>query len=269
MQAKFLERIQEQGANFSMLCIGLDPSSDVLQAWGLADDVPGIREFSRVVLELLVDEIGFIKPQVAFYERFGSQGLQVLEDTIFAARRQGFFVIADAKRGDIGSSMTGYADAWLSKDSPLRSDALTVSSYMGISSLYPTAEIAYQNEAGLFALCATSNPEAEEIQASSNNDKLLPERVVELALSCPTKNIGLVIGATKNLGQMGLGRITETEIGIPILAPGFGAQGAKLSDLSAIFGASAADVIPNISRSVLLVGREEFLSEVKKSKAEL
>lgn len=269
MQTSFLQRIQNQIKTFSALCVGLDPSSEVLAAWGKSDTVAGLRSFTESVLELLQQQVGFVKPQVAFYERFGSAGLKVLEDAILNARSQGLFVIADAKRGDIGSSMAGYASAWFGASSPLRSDALTVNSYMGISSLYATAEVADEAHGGLFALCATSNPEAEEVQRAMLDGVPLPEKVLGLSLDCPTKNIGLVIGATNNLIALGLERIRNEAVPLPILAPGFGAQGARLSDLQDIFGASSLNVIPTVSRSVLMSGGSGFLAEVLKAKAEL
>lgn len=269
MASDFLTRCLEISKEKSALCVGLDPSPEILDSWSLPDDVSGLREFSLAVVDEAAKQVGFVKPQVAFYERFGARGFEVLEEVINTSRGLGLFVIADAKRGDIGSTMKGYARAWFSQDSKLRSDALTVSGYLGISSLYETAEMAAANGSGLFVLAATSNPEASEVQSASIGVAKLPENVARLAAACPTGNIGLVIGATKPLSESNLQSVFDRDCEAVILAPGFGAQGAKLSELGAIYGASSHRVIASVSRSILSEGRSGLSDAIKNSKNEL
>ncbi|MBO9579168.1 MAG: orotidine-5'-phosphate decarboxylase, partial [Microbacteriaceae bacterium] len=147
------------------LCLGIDPHAGMLADWGLPDDADGLREFGLLAAEAARDGgAPIVKPQVAFYERHGAAGLAALEDTIAAARAAGLWVIADAKRGDIGSTMTGYADAWLRPGAPLESDALTVSPYLGLDSLAPAIDAARTHGKVLFVLVATSNPEGPDVQ---------------------------------------------------------------------------------------------------------
>jgi orotidine-5'-phosphate decarboxylase len=269
LQISFFQRCLEISSEKSALCIGLDPSPEILKTWSLAISPTGLREFSLAVVEAASKHVGFIKPQVGFYESFGSEGFSVLEELVQLARSKGLFVIADAKRGDIGSTMQGYSQAWLSKDSKLFSDALTVNGYLGISSLYESAEFAAQSGSGLFVLASTSNPEAGEIQTAKIADELLPQAVLRIARDCPTKNIGVVIGATRPLVDSGLGRILDEDSQIAILAPGFGAQGAKLSQIGEIFGRSAERVIASVSRSILSVGKGNLSQAILSSKNEL
>ncbi|MFM1784072.1 MAG: orotidine-5-phosphate decarboxylase [Actinomycetota bacterium] len=269
MVTNFASRCQEISQQKSQLCVGIDPSDELLRAWGLPQTKAGIRSFSLTVIEEAAKHVGFVKPQVAFFERFGAEGFEVLEEVIHAARESGLFLIADAKRGDIGSTMRGYARAWFSRDSKLFSDALTVSGYLGVSSLFETAKIADDSSGGIFVLCSTSNPEASEVQSAKIAEQVITSEIVRKAKACPSKNIGLVIGATKTLSEAGLGHILETDVELPILAPGFGAQGAKLGDIDTLFGASSHRVIASVSRSVLEAGREGLSKAILSSKNEL
>lgn len=119
------------------LCVGIDPHTSLLGDWGLNDDIAGLERFSRTVVEALADRVAVLKPQSAFFERFGSRGIAVLEKSVEEARAAGALVVMDAKRGDIGSTMAAYAETFLRKDAPLFSDALTVSPYLGYGSLKP------------------------------------------------------------------------------------------------------------------------------------
>ncbi|MEU0736315.1 orotidine-5'-phosphate decarboxylase [Streptomyces lavendulocolor] len=146
------------------LCVGIDPHDSLLSAWGLHDDVQGLERFTRTVVDALADRVAVFKPQSAFFERFGSRGVAVLERAVADLRDAGALVVLDAKRGDIGSTMTAYAETFLRKDSPLFADALTVSPYLGYGSLKPAVDLARDNGCGLFVLALTSNPEGAEVQ---------------------------------------------------------------------------------------------------------
>lgn len=239
---------------YGQLCVGIDPAPATLLNWGLNDNLEGLKSFSKLLIKECVDRVGIVKPQVAFFERFGSTGFKVLEDLCLEARNCGLLVIADAKRGDIGSSMLGYSRAWLERTSPFAVDALTVSPYLGPESLNDCAQVAILNGKGLFVLAATSNPEASLIQKAGKESGTVAAKVAKFAkglhtpLGTSLSSIGLVIGATNQLEEYGFEN--EDLESVPILAPGFGAQGASLSDLAGIFGNFATNVLCNVSRAI-------------------
>ncbi|MEW1791737.1 MULTISPECIES: orotidine-5'-phosphate decarboxylase [Streptomyces] len=240
------------------LCVGIDPHSSLLSAWGLSDDVAGLTAFTRTVVEALADRVAVLKPQSAFFERFGSRGVAVLEKAVAEARAAGALVLMDAKRGDIGSTMAAYAQTYLDKDSPLFSDALTVSPYLGFGSLRPALDAARVSGSGLFVLALTSNPEGAEVQRSTTADGrslaqlMLDHMAAENSGAAPLGSIGAVVGAT--LGEAGV----DLGINGPLLAPGIGAQGATPADLPGVFGAAVANVVPSVSRGVLRHGPDVY-----------
>ncbi|MFE1645041.1 orotidine-5'-phosphate decarboxylase [Microbacterium sp. P01] len=254
------------------LCVGIDPHESLLQAWKLDATAAGAREFGLRVVEAAAGRVGIVKPQVAFYERFGSAGFAALEDVMAAARSAGLLVIADAKRGDIGTTMEGYAAAWLSEGSPLEADAVTLSPYLGPDSLHKTLTTAVRLGKGAFVLTATSNPEARAVQSALTDDPSAGdgERVAErVARDVGWHNmgspgglgpIGVVVGATVDRAAFGLSDVVLA--GTPILAPGFGAQGALPSDLPRLFGYVAAAVVASESRSILAVGPDRLAARI-------
>ncbi|MEJ1199784.1 MULTISPECIES: orotidine-5'-phosphate decarboxylase [unclassified Streptomyces] len=237
------------------LCVGIDPHASLLAEWGLNDDVAGLERFSRTVVEAVAGRVAVLKPQSAFFERFGSRGVAVLEKSVEQARAAGALVVMDAKRGDIGSTMAAYAESFLRKDAPLFSDALTVSPYLGYGSLKPAVDMARESGAGLFVLALTSNPEGAEVQHAVRADgrgvgaTILAHLAAENAGEEPLGSFGAVVGAT-------LGDLSSYDLGIngPLLAPGIGAQGATPADLPRVFGAAVRNVVPNVSRGVLRHG---------------
>ncbi|QNS07366.1 orotidine-5'-phosphate decarboxylase [Streptomyces xanthii] len=237
------------------LCVGIDPHAALLSSWGLNDDIAGLESFTRTSVEALADTVAVVKPQMAFFERFGSRGVAVLERAVADLRAAGTLVVMDAKRGDIGSTMAAYAETFLHKDSPLFSDALTVSPYLGYGSLKPAVDLARESGAGLFVLALTSNPEGGEVQHAVRADgrnvgaTMLAHLAGENAGETPMGSFGAVVGAT-------LGDLSSYELDIngPLLAPGIGAQGATAADLPAVFGAAVRNVVPNVSRGVLKAG---------------
>ncbi|MGX1674900.1 orotidine-5'-phosphate decarboxylase [Streptomyces sp. NPDC055400] len=237
------------------LCVGIDPHAALLSAWSLNDDIDGLERFTRISVEALAGTVAVVKPQSAFFERFGSRGVAVLERAVADLRAAGTLVVMDAKRGDIGSTMAAYAETFLHKDSPLFSDALTVSPYLGYGSLKPAVDLARESGAGLFVLALTSNPEGGEVQHAVRADgrnvgaTMLAHLAEENAGETPMGSFGAVVGAT-------LGDLSSYDLDIngPLLAPGIGAQGATPADLPAVFGAAARNVVPNVSRAVLKAG---------------
>lgn len=258
------------------LCVGIDPHAALLRAWGLPDSAGGARELALTVVDAAAPRIGIVKPQAAFFERFGSAGIAVLEEVIRAARAAGLLVIGDAKRGDIGSTAEGYAAAWLAEGAPLESDALTVAPYLGLGALDPLIRIAQEAGNGVFVLASTSNPEGVAVQSARTADggtvaatiaRDAADRNATAAAAGEWGDIGVVIGATRPLAHSGIdaGALAAT----PILAPGFGAQGARLADVGSIFGAAAATVIPSVSRSVLEAGPAGIAAAIDAHRAEL
>ncbi|MBM9509738.1 orotidine-5'-phosphate decarboxylase [Actinacidiphila acididurans] len=236
------------------LCVGLDPHASLLTAWGLADDPAGLERFAMTVVEALADRVAVLKPQSAFFERFGSRGVAVLERAVAAAREAGALVLMDAKRGDIGSTMAAYAATYLDRDAPLFSDAVTVSPFLGFGSLRPALAAARAAGSGVFVLALTSNPEGAEVQRAVTPDGRQVAQVIldhiaeENAGADPLGPVGAVVGAT--LAEAGV----DLRVGGPLLAPGVGAQGATPEDLPALFGPALANALPSVSRDVLRHG---------------
>ncbi|MDK8804953.1 orotidine-5'-phosphate decarboxylase [Corynebacterium pseudodiphtheriticum] len=257
----FGERLRERAAERGRLCVGIDPHAGLLQDWGLANDIAGLREFSRRCVDAFADTACVVKPQVAFYERFGAAGYAVLEETLDALRDAGALVIADAKRGDIGSTMEGYAFAWLDPDSPLQADAVTVAPYLGLGALKPAIAAAEQNGAGVFVLAATSNPEAVELQSFQQAGVSLAQHVVDYCRDFNQNRnaavLGVVVGATVS-SPLDLGGFNG-----PILMPGVGAQGGTVADIARITADATEWSFPNVSRSVLSAGPD--VSDLRKA----
>lgn len=257
----FGERLRERAAERGRLCVGIDPHAGLLQDWGLANDIAGLREFSRRCVDAFADTACVVKPQVAFYERFGAAGYAVLEETLDALRDAGALVIADAKRGDIGSTMEGYASAWLDPDSPLHADAVTVAPYLGLGALKPAIAAAEQNGAGVFVLAATSNPEAVELQSFQQAGVSLAQHVVDYCRDFNQNRnaavLGIVVGATVS-SPLDLGGFNG-----PVLMPGVGAQGGTVADIARITADATEWSFPNVSRSVLSAGPD--VSDLRKA----
>jgi orotidine-5'-phosphate decarboxylase len=241
---------------FGNLCVGVDPHPALLAAWGLPDTPAGVDRFSATVLEAVAGRVAVIKPQVALFERFGSQGMAALERLLARSTETGVLTIADAKRGDIGSTMAGYADAWLRDGSALAADALTLSPYLGFESLRPALTAARETDRGVFVLALTSNPEGASVQHVGGGNSVA-RRIVEAAAAendgDAPGSVGLVIGATAGEAVRRLG-LDLTTLNGPILAPGVGAQGAGRQELRETFAGASGLVLPNSSREILSAG---------------
>ncbi|WP_017933577.1 orotidine-5'-phosphate decarboxylase [Nocardioides sp. Iso805N] len=248
----FGERLHAAVQARGPLCAGIDPHAALLGAWGLGDDVAGLERFALTAVEGLAPYVSVIKPQSAFYERFGSRGIAVLERVIAESRAAGALVLLDVKRGDIGSTSQAYADAYLDPTSPLASDAITVSPFLGFGSLDPFVDTARRFGAGLFVLGLTSNKEGPEVQrATTETGETVAARMFDHLAALnhgakPFGSFGAVVGAT--IGDAG----TELGFNGPILAPGFGEQGGTAADIKRIFG--DLPVLPSSSRGLLRHG---------------
>ena len=258
-RAPFGARLAAAMSARGALCVGVDPHPGLLSSWGLADNVQGLRSFSLTVLEAVAPLAAAIKPQVGLYERHGSAGLAVLEELLAASAEAGVLTIADAKRGDIGSTMAGYADAWLRDGSALAADSVTLSPYLGFESLRPALDLAAANGRGVFVLALTSNPEGASVQHVGGSESVA-KRIVQAAAQENQRHaqqtlgsVGLVVGATVGTALADLG-IDLVGVHGPILAPGLGAQGATGADMRTTFGAAYPAVLATSSRGILAAG---------------
>jgi orotidine-5'-phosphate decarboxylase len=264
--------------------VGIDPHESLLHEWGLTADADGAREFGLRVVDAAAGRVAVVKPQVAFFERYGSQGFAALEVVMAAARAAGLIVLADAKRGDIGTTMDAYAAAWLTVGAPLEADAVTVSPYLGVGALRSTFELAREGGKGVFVLAATSNPEGAFVQRATprsvvfegenahGNATVASDVIDEVsaynrAVSGPLGDFGFVIGATVDAEDYGLPQLIDPPA--PILAPGFGAQGARLSHLTDLFGRQARNVLASASRSILRAGPDGLAESIDAHNREL
>lgn len=272
----FGDRLDSVLASRGHLCVGLDPHPYLLEKWNFADNSRDLREFSFRVIDAAVDHVGILKPQVAFFERHGSAGFDVLAQVIERARAAGLLVIADAKRGDIGSTMEAYAVTWLSTGAALEADALTVNPYLGVDSLGQTIDIALSANKGIFLLAATSNPEAAQFQSAAVVDGArtmsLAQHVLTRASALsvervPQMSVGAVVGATVSFDQLGIE--SSALASFPVLVPGVGHQGGTVQQVIAQFGHLAERAIISETRSILEAGRGEIAECLKRRTAEV
>ena len=283
-RAPFGRRLAHAMETAGPLCLGVDPHPGLLRQWGLSDTPAGLEAFSLTALEAAVGpegpRVAAIKPQVALYERHGSAGLAALERLLAAARDAGVLTIADAKRGDIGSTMDGYAAAWIADASPLAADAVTLSPYLGFGTLVPTIRAAHGAGRGVFVLALTSNPEGREVQhvGEGSAEGSVARRI---AAAAAAENaalrgddawgpVGLVLGATVAAEADRLG-LDLPALGGPLLAPGFGAQGATAPSMRAGFGTAWPQVLATSSRGILSAGPSvaSLVDTIEENRADL
>ena len=256
------------------LCVGIDPHPYLLVEWGLSDSADSLREFGLRVVDAAVGRVGIVKPQVAFFERHGSAGYAALEQVMATARAAGLIVIADAKRGDVGSTVEAYGQSWLTPGSPLEADAMTISAFQGLGSITAPHDLALANGKGLFVLAATSNPESFSVQgARLEEGETVSSSLVDgvgrwnTAEGANLGSTGVVIGATVDFAAFGIEDAPLSAT--PILAPGLGHQGARFADVRAIYGAAADNVIVSASRSILTAGPTSLADAVAAQAAEV
>jgi orotidine-5'-phosphate decarboxylase len=280
LPTSFGSKLQTAFSSYGQLCVGIDPHASLLEEWGLADDASGLEFFANAALDSAVGTVGIVKPQVSFFERHGSKGFSILEKLAERASQTDVLVIMDAKRGDIGTTMDAYFDAWLGQNAPFISDALTVSPYLGFGSLEDTLSGALDRGKGVFVLAATSNPEGASVQRATIGNKTLAKQIWDSLCeinSVTTQgngklgSFGAVLGATLNLQSFGLSAVQDGQAksATPILAPGFGAQGAELSASKQLFGEGSSQVIHSVSRSVLKAGAKGLTKAIEAAKTEL
>ncbi len=254
----FGARLAAAMAEHGPLCVGIDPHPQLLRAWGLDDDAAGLARFSHTVVEALAGHVAAVKPQSAFFERHGSAGVAVLEAVVAHCRDAAVLCIVDAKRGDIGSTMAAYADAYAAAGSTLAGDAVTASPFLGFGSLRPLLDVADANGRGVFVLALTSNPEGGQVQHALTADgRSVAQSVLDAVAeenrgATPLGSVGVVVGAT--IGDAAAQRHDLSAVNGPFLAPGIGAQGAGARELRSVFGARVDAVLASSSREVLAAG---------------
>lgn len=247
----FGRRLADAVSRRGPLCPGIDPHPELLTGWGLPTNVDGLRRFCDICVEVFAD-YAVVKPQVAFFESYGAAGYAVLEDTIAALQTSGVLVLADAKRGDIGSTMAAYAAAWCG-DSPLAADAVTASPYLGFGSLQPMLDLAAAQGRGVFVLAATSNPEGAGVQGARVDGTTVAQSIVDAAAAVNAASpgpgsVGVVVGATLSSPP------DVSSLGGPVLVPGVGAQGGRPDELRGFGGARPGQLLPAVSREILRAG---------------
>ncbi|OSC40848.1 orotidine-5'-phosphate decarboxylase [Mycobacterium decipiens] len=248
----FGARLADAKSRRGPLCLGIDPHPELLRAWDLPATADGLGTFCDICVAAYAG-FAVVKPQVAFFEAYGAAGFAVLEKTIGALRAAGVLVLADVKRGDIGSTMAAYAAAWVG-DSPLAADAVTASPYLGFGSLRPLLEVALGHDRGVFVLAATSNPEGSTVQRADANGRTVAQLIVDHAAAANVTagpgpgSIGVVVGATVVQPP------DVSALGGPVLVPGVGAQGGRAEALAGLGGATRGQLLPAVSREVLRAG---------------
>lgn len=238
------------------LCVGVDPHPALLESWGLPDSPEGLSGFCEAVLDAVGGRVAAVKPQSAFFERHGAAGLAVLERLLADLRSAGTLSVLDVKRGDVGSTMAAYAEAYLADDAPLVADAITITPYLGVGALVPALDLAAATGRGVFVLVLTSNPEAGAVQHAG--EPAVARAVAEdlarrNAGRDPVGDIGMVVGATVGDAPQRLGIDLAAVNGI-VLAPGVGAQGAGPRDVAATFAGLHRRVLVPVSRGILSAG---------------
>lgn len=257
----YATRLKQLTAARGRLCVGIDPMPSVLAAWGLERSVDGLESCARGIVAELGARVAVFKPQSAFFEAFGSAGVAVLERVLEDIRQVGALSLLDVKRGDIGSSMAGYATAYLDDASPLRADAITVSPYLGVGSLQPAIDLAVARGRGIYVLARTSNPDGTTIQTAGTDGRTVAQHVIDaVAEGNPAweNAVGVVVGGTHGDPGCDVSRFNGS-----ILVPGIGAQGGTMAGIGEVFGDARGRVLPTVSRDVIGGGRGELLDRAE------
>lgn len=255
----FGHRLGAAMQRFGPVCVGVDPHPSLLASWGLDDSVDGLAAFAETCVEAFAGQVASVKPQSAFFERHGSAGVAILERVVAELAEADTLCIVDAKRGDIGSTMHAYADAYLGERSPLAGDAVTLSPYLGFGSLQPALDTAEATGRGVFVLALTSNPDGPEVQhagAPKSVAAAVCAHATQVNAAAPQGklgSVGLVVGATVGDAVARLG-LDLAATRAPLLAPGVGAQGAGPEELHRVFGDARPQVLASTSREVLSAG---------------
>ena len=256
MPQTFRERFTQRADQHSPFCLGIDPSSEILSAWGFDDDPQGLRDFCDRLGAWLGDDLALAKPQSACFERFGAAGALVLEQLIEDLRTSGVLTILDVKRGDIASTNESYAQAFFGASSPMAVDAMTAHPFLGFADLMPLLDAAQQRGGMVFVVAASSNESGVALQSArlastadgggGGGESLTRALAVQIAAH---EAAGAVVGATrKDLTSDDFAAFGDSLL----LTPGIGAQGGDFAAL-ARFG-NQRNLIPTAARAVFAAG---------------
>jgi len=266
MTDSFASRFASVRAAQGPLVFGLDPSADLLEAWGIGDSADGLDRFADIVLDTVAaaggptgSPVGLVKPQSAFYERHGWRGIRTLQRLVASAREAGLLVILDVKRGDVGSTNDAYAEAYLGKGAPLAADAITVHPYLGLGAMGAFVSRADESGSCLLIVTRSSNSDGRAIQAATAPDSAPVTVEQQLLLDIRALNERLAPGRIGPVGAVVGPAHLRPELDLVaanclFLAPGIGAQGAAPADVEAVFAACPDRVMPSASRSLLQSG---------------
>ena len=253
------------------MCVGLDPNVSKLPE-GISQDAEGMLTFCKGIIDAVKDTAACVKPQMAYFEVLGWEGMKVFWETCAYAKEQNLLVIADGKRNDIGSTCEAYADAYLNELSPI--DALTVSPYLGSDGINPFVERCVQHNKGIFVLVKTSNPSSGELQDLPCGDEAVHEHMAQIVEGIAAQNcgpdshlscIGAVVGATYPEEMKYLRTLMPH---VPILIPGYGAQGGGAADVLGGFIPDGTGAIVNSSRGIIFASSGSDWQEKAKEAAE-
>ena len=223
----------------SPLCLGLDPHPNLIPKLFKKNSqnlsLKNVENFLFEIIDIAKNKVVAIKPQVAFFEQWGPDGMSLLVKVSKLAQENDILVIMDAKRGDIGSTSDAYAKAWLSKNSPFGANALTVNPWMGLETLFPFIDAANKSNSGIFILLKTSNAGSKDIQDLLVNNRAVFLHLADLLQKDTSTNlgkfgysdIGVVVGATQPKEAKLIRKILPKSL---FLIPGFGAQGASANE---------------------------------------
>ncbi len=248
----------------SPVCVGLDPALDKLPE-GIAKTPEGVLEFCKGIIDATKDIAAVTKVQMAYYEVMGWKGMKVFWELCEYAKTNGLIVIADGKRGDIGSTCEAYADAYLFAGSPV--DALTVNPYLGSDGVMPFIERCAKHDKGIYVLVKTSNESSGELQDLPIGDEVVHEHMAQLVESWgmhhigPETNfscVGAVVGATYPEELKYLRTLMPH---IPFLIPGYGAQGGTAQDVKYGFIGDGTGAVVNAGRSIIFASQESDWAE--------
>jgi orotidine-5'-phosphate decarboxylase len=230
----------------------------LLAAWGLDDDIWGLRRFCDRVIDAAEQRLAVIKPQSAYFERFGAAGLEVLADIIGSIHALGSLALLDVKRGDIGATNEAYASALLGPDSAMEADAITLHAYLGFAALKPFLDRAHVTGSGLFVVVLSSNPEGEALQSAQvQPGQSVAAHLCDEISAHNRATYGEGLGAVGAVVGVTAKRAVDVAAQLPhslILAPGLGAQGGTFEDIAARFGDMRERVLPTSARGVLAAG---------------
>lgn len=250
----FGDALTKAAKSKSPVCVGLDPNVSKLPE-GISQDADGMLIFCKGIIDAVHDVACCIKPQMAYFEQLGWEGVRVFWEACSYAKEKDLLVIADGKRNDIGSTCDAYADAYLHELSPI--DALTVSPYLGSDGITPFVDRCHRNEKGIFVLVKTSNPSSGELQDLPCGDEVVHEHMAQIvealaaqemgsdsSMSC----VGAVVGATYPEEMKYLRTLMPH---VPFLIPGYGAQGGGAADVLGGFIPDGTGAVVNSSRGII------------------